>query len=218
MEHVATHLRVAEAIRSAISDGDLAPGQRLIEADLAVSFGISRGAVREVLLGLSHEGVLERIANRGARVRIVSIEEAIQVTEVRMVIEELCARRAAELISDDEIVELRQLGEGLKQAVADLKPDDFGTLNHQLHERLIQISAQSVAADVISRLQARSVRYQFKLSHRSGRPKQSLPHFLAIIEAVCARDSEAAASAVRVHLQSVIDLLRNEEQTRPSFV
>lgn len=195
------------AIRAAVFAGDLVPGQRLVEADLAKTYGMSRGAIRAALFELSHEGVVERVANRGARVRVVSVEEAIQITEVRMAIEALCAEKAAEMITDAQISDLRVLSTRLNQAVLDMNPDEYTLLNHELHDRMVEISGLTVAAEIIARLQARSVRNQFRLSHREGRPRDSLVHFLAIIDALCARDSAAAAAAVRAHLTSVKQLL-----------
>ena len=107
-----------DAIRRAILTGDFAPGQRLVEAELSERFEISRGVARSALVDLAHEGLVERVANRGARVRAVSVQEAIEITEVRMAVEGLCAAKAAEHITDEEIVELRALGEEMKAAVA----------------------------------------------------------------------------------------------------
>ena len=73
------------ALRDAIVDGEFAPNQRLVEADLSERFGASRGNVRSALLELTAEGLVERVQNRGARVRAISLTEAIEITEVRMV-------------------------------------------------------------------------------------------------------------------------------------
>ena len=82
---------LVDALRDAIVDGEFAPNQRLVEADLSERFGASRGNVRSALLELTAEGLVERVQNRGARVRAVSLTEAIEITEVRMVLEGLCA-------------------------------------------------------------------------------------------------------------------------------
>ena len=89
----------------------------MVEADLCEEFHASRGAVRAALMDLTNQGLIERIQNRGARVRSVSLPEAIEITEIRMVVEGLCAAKAAENITDDEIVELKQLREGMISAV-----------------------------------------------------------------------------------------------------
>src|SRR6202000_275627 len=107
------------ALRQAILSGDLAPGQRLVEEELASTLGVTRQSLRSALLDLTAEGLVERIPNRGARVRIVSTEEAVAITECRMALEALCAAKAAERISDEEAAQLRELGGSLERAVAD---------------------------------------------------------------------------------------------------
>jgi len=72
-----------DALRMAIHRGELTPGQRLVEADVASRYDASRGAVREALASLSNEGLVVRERNRGARVRPVTLEEAIEITEAR---------------------------------------------------------------------------------------------------------------------------------------
>ncbi|SFC18428.1 DNA-binding transcriptional regulator, GntR family [Nocardioides terrae] len=204
---------VADAVRRAILAGDLVAGQRLVEAELTESLGASRGAVRGALIDLTHEGLVERIANRGARVRVVTVEEALQITEVRMAVEGLCGAKAAERITDAEIADLRELGELMRGCVDTGDVVGYSRLNQQLHESVIRIAAQPVAAEVISRLRARNVRHQFRLAYRPGRPQASLPQHLAIIEALAARDPEAAQAAVRAHISSVMDALRQSDHT-----
>jgi DNA-binding GntR family transcriptional regulator len=198
----------AAALRRAILSGDMAPGQRLVEPELAELFNVSRGAVRSALIALTGEGLVERVRNRGARVRVVTLDEAVAIMECREMLEALCAAKAAANIGDDEIRELTELGAQLRQAVADGEPMKYSALNAQLHQRVRQLARQPVAADLLERLNAQIVRHQFRLSLRPGRPQTSLPEHLAIIDAVVARDPAAAEAAARAHLASVISALR----------
>jgi DNA-binding GntR family transcriptional regulator len=207
IERINPQAAVVESVRQGILEGDFAPGQRLVESELSESLGVSRGAVRAALFDLAHEGLVERIANRGARVRVVSVEEALQITEVRMAVEGLCAAKAAERITDDEIEELRALGEDMKACVERGDVVRYSRLNQRLHDSVIAISAQPIAGEVIARLRARNVRHQFRLAYRAGRPQVSLPEHLAMIDAVCRRESAEAERATRLHLQSVLDAL-----------
>ncbi|MFT4084131.1 MAG: GntR family transcriptional regulator [Nocardioides sp.] len=207
-----TQSDVAEAVRAAILAGDLVPGQRLVESELSESLGASRGSVRAALIDLSHAGLVERIANRGARVRIVSVAEAIQITEVRMAVEGLCAAKAAMRITDEQIAELRAVGEQMRSCVENGNVVGYSQLNQQLHETVIKIADQPVAAEVLGRLRARNVRHQFRLAFRAGRPQESLPQHLAIIEGVCKRDPEAAEAAVRDHIASVLEALSEADE------
>lgn len=201
---------VVEAIKSAILEGGFVPGQRLVESELSERYGASRGAVRSALVDLTHEGLVERIANRGARVRIVGVEEAVEITEVRMVLEGLCAAKAAERIDDARIAELRGIGDAMQSCVAEGDVITYSQLNQRLHALVAEVAGQETATDVLARLKARNVRHQFRLALRPGRPKVSLPQHLAIIDAVCARDPEAAESAMRAHLRSVIHALQED--------
>ena len=202
---------VTHAIKEAIMRGEFVPGQRLVEADLSEMFGASRAAVRSSLLELTNEGLLEKVQNRGARVRAVSLDEAIEISEVRMVLEGLCAAKAAERIDEDGIAELKDIGERMRAAVSDGDVFGYSRLNQLLHRRVRELSGQQTAAGVLDRLRAQSVRHQFRLATQPGRPSVSLPEHLAIIEAICAGDAEAADRALRRHLSSVIAALREAE-------
>ncbi|MFW6204483.1 MAG: GntR family transcriptional regulator [Actinomycetota bacterium] len=200
---------VADLIRANILSGDFAPGQRLVESDLSETFNSSRGAVRSALIDLTHEGLVERIANRGARVRTVSVEEAVALTEVRMVVEGLCAAKAAENVTDDQIDQLRDIGRRMQDAVRNGEIMVYSQLNTALHDRICEISDQPAAAEVLSNLRARNVRHQFRLALRPGRPHVSLPEHLAIIDEVCARSPDGAERAARRHVAGVIEALRS---------
>ncbi|MFK4639429.1 GntR family transcriptional regulator [Paenarthrobacter histidinolovorans] len=200
---------LADVLRTAIVSGELVPNQRLVEADLAEEYGASRGNIRVALSELSVEGLVERVQNRGARVRAVSVEEAVEITEVRAALEALCARKAAERITDEEIAELRLLAEQMKDAVDRGDRESYSEGNQALHARIIAISAQQTAGATIQRLRGQAVRFQFRLARQPGRPAVSLPQHLAIIDAVCDHDPDAAAEAMRKHLESVADVIRS---------
>jgi DNA-binding GntR family transcriptional regulator len=204
----AARARAFAAIRQAILSGDLAPGRRLVEEDLAGSLGVTRQSLRAALLDLTADGLVERVPNRGARVRVVSTEEAVAITECRMALESLCAARAALLITDSGAAQLRELGESLKRSVADGNPRWYSELNRELHRRIGVISSQHVAIGLLDRLHAQLVRHQFQLALRPGRPEVSLAEHLAILEAVVGRRPNDANLAVHAHLASVIEALQ----------
>ena len=197
-------------LRQAILSGDLAPGQRLVEEELAGTLGVTRQSLRAALLDLTADGLVERIPNRGARVRVVTTEEAVAITECRMALEALCAAKAAERVTDEEAAQLRELAEELKRSVAEGNPLKYSELNRELHRLVGVISGQAVAVGLLERLHAQLVRHQFQLALRPGRPEVSLPEHLAIAHAVAGRRPVDADRAVRAHLASVIEALRVE--------
>jgi DNA-binding GntR family transcriptional regulator len=197
------------AIRRAIVDGEFAPNQRLIEADLSASFRASRAAVRTALFELANDGLIDRLPNRGSRVRAISLDEAIEILEVRIGLECLCAAKAAEHITDAEAAEFRRLRHDLLEAVAAGDLLGYSRLNQLLDERIRDLSRHQTAVSLLERLHAQSVRHQFRLAFQPGRAAVSAGEHVAIIDAVVARDPDAAAEATRAHLLSVIGALRS---------
>lgn len=201
-------------IRAAILNGEFVPNQRLVEADLSEQFAASRASVRAALLELANEGLIERVQNRGARVRAVALDEAIEISEVRMVVEGLCAAKAAERITNEEAAELSDIGQSMRLAVASGDVLGYSQLNERLHRRIREISGQRTASAVLERLRAQNVRHQFRLAMHPGRSAVSLPEHLAIIDAIRGHDAEAAEQAARAHLRSVIDTLPEAAEKR----
>ncbi|MBT0769837.1 GntR family transcriptional regulator [Kineosporia sp. J2-2] len=206
---VGTQLAIG-ALREALGRGDLSPGQRLIEAELAEAYGVTRASVRAALIDLTAEGLVERIPNRGARVRIISVAEAIAITECRMVLEGLCAARAAQLATEQDDTELLGIGARMRAAVENGEPAVYSACNREMHRRVRQIADQPVADRLLDRLNAQLVRHQFRLAMRAGRPQVSLGEHLAVIDAIVARDPAAAEAAARAHLASVITALEKD--------
>lgn len=200
--------RVTDLIRDAIVRGEYSPNQRLIEADLSSTFSASRATVRTALLELASEGLVERLPNRGSRVRAISLEEAIEILEVRMGVEGLCAAKTATNLADEDAVALERLRDEMVESVAEGDLVEYSRLNQYLDVRIRELSRHATASDVLGRLHAQSVRHQFKLSSRPQRAKVSVHQHAAIIDAIVARDPDAAEQAVRSHLLSVIDALR----------
>jgi DNA-binding GntR family transcriptional regulator len=204
----AARARAFAALRQSILSGDIGPGQRLVEEELAGTLGVTRQSLRAALLDLVAEGLVERIPNRGARVRVVSSEEAVAITECRMALEALCAAKAAQRITDSEGALLRALAVNLEGAVADADHRRYSELNRELHRRVVAISGQHVAIGLLERLHGQLVRHQFRLALQPGRPEVSLGEHLAIAHAVADRRAADAERAVKVHLASVIAALR----------
>ncbi|GGL10254.1 GntR family transcriptional regulator [Mangrovihabitans endophyticus] len=199
---------VLRELRAAILRGEYAPRQRLIEADLVERYAASRFVLRNALNRLANEGLVELQPNRGARVREISIAEAIEITEIRRAVEGLVAGRAAERITDADIAALRALGAEMSAVVERADMPRYSELNAHLHASVREIAQHASATRIIEQLNGQMVRHQFRLALVPGRPSKSLPEHLAIIEAVCARDPEKAESAMRVHLTSVLNALR----------
>lgn len=201
--------RVTDVIRDAIIRGEYVPNQRLVEADLSAAFSASRATVRTALLELAGEGLVERLPNRGSRVRAISVEEAIEILEVRIGVEGLCAAKTAASLTEEDAEAFGRLRAAMIDSVSEGDLVEYARLNRYLDVRVRELSKHATASDVLARLHAQSVRHQFKLSSRPQRAKVSVLEHAAIIDAVVARDPDAAEQAVRSHLLSVIGALRD---------
>jgi DNA-binding GntR family transcriptional regulator len=199
---------LTQQIREAILGAEFAPHQRLIEADLSERYDASRAAVRTALLNLTNEGLVERVPNRGARVRAISVDEAVEIVEVRIGLETLCARKAAENLTDADADELQGLRDAIGTAVASGNLVEYSRLNQELDRRIRELSHHTTATQLLERLRAQSARHQFRLAFHPGRAVQSAPEHIAIIEAILSRDPDAAEAATRAHLSGIVDVLR----------
>lgn len=209
LKGAAAKIVAVEGLRAAILSGEMVPGQRLVEAELAERFHITRSSARAAMDDLAAGGLVERIPNRGARVRVVTLDEAISILECRAVLEGLIASRAAERVTAEQADELRSIGGQMADAVANGELMTYARLNSTLHGTVAIISGQETAANLIHRLRSQIVRHQFQLSLRPGRPQVSLGQHRAIIDAVVDHRPEDAERAARDHIGSVIAELRS---------
>jgi DNA-binding GntR family transcriptional regulator len=198
---------VSDMLRNDILSGDFPPGERLIELQLTERYGVGRAAIRAAIVELSTEGLVIHETNRGAAVRRVSIEEAIEIAEARGALECLLARRCAERADDAERQELAGIVAAMRTAVGSNHQAEYSELNRVLHRRIREISGHSTAAELVANLRNRGAHHQFRLATMPGRSSDSLVQHAAIVDAIIAGDGDAAADAMSVHLASVQEVL-----------
>lgn len=192
-----------DLLREAIVRGDIAPEARLVESEISTNFKMSRGAVRTALIRLEEEGLVVREPHRGARVRKVSDDEAVEILQVRAVLEGLAVRLTAERIDDAGAKRLRALLErhrGLLEGGDLLGASDA---NADLHAALLELSGHGTARRLIRALNSQTVRYQYRTILIPGRPAASVAEHTAIVEAVVAGRADEAEAAMRSHLFNV---------------
>lgn len=204
-------LSVTDRLRDDILEGAFPPGERLIELQLTERYGVGRAAIRAALVELEVEGLVQREANRGATVRRISVAEAVEISEARGVLEGLVARLAAERATDADRDELRRLIDEMTEAVEQDDRLRYSKLNRTLHAAVRRVARHRVADDLIANLRNRAAHHQFRLALVPGRAPESLAQHRAIVAAVTAGDPAAAEQAMRDHLASVVDVLRQWE-------
>jgi DNA-binding GntR family transcriptional regulator len=197
-----------EKLRDAITSGDLQPSQRLVEAELSETFGLSRAAVRTALVRLEQDGLVSHERHRGAKVRLVTEDEAVEILEARAALESVAVRSAARNATTADVAELREL---LAQMKSLLKAGDLlrvSDVNARLHRRLLEISRNQTAIRLTATLNSQLVRFQFRTILAPGRAPQSLAEHTAVVDAVAAHYPDAAEQAMRTHLLHVMETIR----------
>jgi GntR family transcriptional regulator, trigonelline degradation regulator len=199
--------QVAGMLRQAIIDMRLKPGERLVERELVESTGVSRATVREAIRQLAAEGLVTAVPLRGAVVAEPTRKEAEELYEVRATLEGLAGRLFARRASDAERLRLRQAFEELGLAVG----GGAGTwamlsAKNRFYEVLLQGADNGTMRAVLEPLQARITVLRATTMSRQGRGPAALGEIRAIVEAVEARDEEAAYRACVHHVEQAARL------------
>jgi DNA-binding GntR family transcriptional regulator len=206
-----------DRLRDEILRGVLSPGQRLVEVELAGRYRVGRAAIRTALMELAKEGLIDRQAHRGAVVRRITVQEAVEITEARAELESLLARRAATMCTAADREELKGIIAQMREQVAAMDFVPYSGSNRRLHARIREISQHRVAAELVENLRNRSASHQFRLGLLPGRSEQSLREHEEIVEAITAGDPDRAAAAMRQHLLAVIDSIHQFEESALAY-
>lgn len=192
------YTRIAANLRGEILDGALRPGQRLREQEVAERYGVSRVPVRDALRRLEVERLVDAVPNRGAFVAVVGAEEAAELLAVRLVLEELIVRQAAEHRTEDELAELTEICGRAQRSLRGARPAELVALNTEFHRALGRASHNATAVGLVEQLRVRiELVYAGKLPRRA---ESSWKEHAAILAAIAAGDVEAAGAALRSHL------------------
>lgn len=195
-------------LREAIVSGRYHPNERLVEAAIAERIGAGRTAVRAALVRLDQEGLVTLERNRGARVRLISEREALEIEEVRAALEGMLARRAAERIGPDDLRALHEVIVEMRQRVEVGDSLGFSELNANFHRRIWDAAAHPTASHMVGSLKSQGIRFQYQTALRPGRAQRSLSEHEVIFAALKAHDGDAAEAAMRAHLGEVLDTLK----------
>jgi DNA-binding GntR family transcriptional regulator len=191
-----------DRLRAAIAAGELLPNQRLIESELSHNLKVGRTAIRTALARLAQENIVERLPNRGARVRRISEKEAIEILEARMALEGVAARHAAENATAADIAQL--------QAIVGEMDRPYTDTNTRFHREILRIANHATAAALIENLRSRYTQHQFRVTEQPRDPAARRAQHQAIADAIASHDAGAAERAMRDHLSDVMPGLRDE--------
>lgn len=196
--------QLTELLQRAIFTGELAPGDKLSEPELALRFGVGRGSMREALHRLEGMRLVERRPRQGARVAEVGQAELIALYDVREALEGMAGRLAAQSMADEDIAKVRHLLEEHEQRedvqadtgyFQEAGPADF-------HFRIVEGSDNAELIAMVDQLSHRVQMFRYRSSHLEHRPLRALKEHSNILDAIEARDGELAEMLIRRHIRA----------------
>src|SRR3954469_22414938 len=187
---------LVDHFRRDVVSGVYNPRERLVEAELAERYGVTRSAMRAALLELTAEGLVERAPNRGARIRALSVKEGIEIAEVRRVLESLCARLAAERATDDERAELQRIAAEMRAAFTQQAVARYLDGNSAFHTAIHAMADHAVATRILTQLGNLNFNRHFPLAFASPLAAASMAEHQRIADAIVRGDGDAAEAAM----------------------
>jgi DNA-binding GntR family transcriptional regulator len=175
--------QITARIREKILAGDYAPGTQLLQDSIAAHFGVSKIPVREALVQLKAEGLVDIFAHRGFQVRPVSAAEVDEVFNLRLAIEPEAVVKGAKLAGDEDRQSAKAVLTALNNSLTAGNLSQSGDLNSAFHLALIVPREQPVAAEVLHRLHTIAQRYVRMHLSPSGRVARANREHSAIFQA-----------------------------------
>lgn len=190
---------LAEYIKQQILDGQLNPGDRIVETKVAKELGISQTPVREAIRQLSGEGIITIVPNKGPMVRQFDMKDVFEVYSLRSMLEGLAIRLAVQQASDEEISKLSAFFEDMKRKLVDDTVDSLLEESVHIHQSIVRLANHSRLAASYD-----SITFSISLAGRilgkvSTKQKEVDQH-AELIEALVRRDPDHAEKVMRQHI------------------
>jgi DNA-binding GntR family transcriptional regulator len=199
--------QIKDVILQRIVAGEYPPGARLVETRIAQELGVSQAPVREALRDLEQVGCIVHEPFRGCSVRAFSAEELLEAFPVRAALEALAARLAAERMTEDELLHLAEMLETMRDAARRGDAHDQSQANASFHATIVRAARNATLERQWSFLEPYSRTY-LTVSQPGLDLRALSERHVPILEALRARDGDAAAEAMHRHLMDAAELLK----------
>ena len=208
---------VFNTLRQAILKGELKPGERLMEIQLANKLGVSRTPVREAIRKLELEGLVLMIPRKGAEVAEITRQDMEDVLEVRTALEELAVKDACDHITDAQLSELKKASNEFKKAL--LEGKDLVTCadaDMHIHDVILSATNNRRLIQMLNNLSEQMYRYRMEYLKDERTHKTLIEEHDAIRRALKKHDKVKAGAAIRVHIdnqkRSILESLTEKEE------
>ncbi len=207
---------VFNTLRQAILKGELEPGERLMEIQLAERLGVSRTPIREAIRKLELEGLVLMIPRKGAEVARISEKSLRDVLELRRSLEELAIELACQRMTEEEIDELEQAQKAFREAVDSKEVMLMAETDEKYHEIIYQGTKNSRLVQILNNLREQMYRYRLEYIKDADKRQILLIEHDNIVKAVRGRRVAEAKAAMREHIDNQeITVSRNIKEQWP---
>jgi len=193
---------VFNTLRQAILKGELAPGERLMEIQLAERLGVSRTPIREAIRKLELEGLVLMIPRKGAEVAKISEKSLRDVLEVRRSLEELAIELACQRMTPEAVEELEKKQEEFKEAVEQGNPMEIAETDEAYHDVIYKGTCNDRLVQMINNLREQMYRYRLEYIKDEDKRQILLLEHDNILRAVRQRKVQEAKEAMREHIDN----------------
>jgi DNA-binding GntR family transcriptional regulator len=209
--------RIYSELRAELVSLRRRPGEPVSEAEIALSYGVSRTPVREAILKLSDEGLLEIFPQSGifvSRIPVAALPEAIII---RKALEETTARLAAEHATSSQVLVLRSILERQREANAAGDRDAFHQADEMFHSAIADVAGYPGIWTLILQVKVHVDRYRRLTLPQRGRIARTIGEHEAILAAIEARDPTGARMAMEAHLERLLGDISATRSINPEF-
>ena len=193
---------VFNTLRQAILKGELAPGERLMEIQLAEKLGVSRTPIREAIRKLELEGLVLMIPRKGAEVAKISEKSLRDVLEVRRSLEELAIELACQRMSEEELVDLEQAQRAFRQAISQGMAMSIAATDEHYHDIIYQGTCNDKLVQMLNNLREQMYRYRLEYIKDEDKRQVLLVEHEHILAALKGRNIAEAKTAMREHIDN----------------
>ena len=190
-----------EVLRHMILSGEMEPGTRLVERELASRLGVSRTPIRECIRQLEIEGLVEHLPRQGCVVRKVSLGEVVEVFMIRASLEGLASRLAAERRTTRDIGRLKRILTQMETSIAQGDSRRIHELHVAFHEAMYRMAQSPRLAGMLRSLMQQSFWFARIAYGMPGRTEEALSEHKALLEAIEKGDPDLAEARTREHVE-----------------
>ncbi|MBQ2160340.1 MAG: GntR family transcriptional regulator [Firmicutes bacterium] len=201
---------VYEELKRQIMVGEIAPGTRMMEVELAEEMGVSRTPVREAIRKLEKEGLVTIEPRRGAYASDISAKEMVDILEVRQDLEGMAAGIAAQKITEEGKTELTEIARRYRESVEKGDVDEIIRNDEAFHKYIVGLSGNKTLIKMVSQVQELALRFRYIYYEDFSRFQNQPTEHQAIVDAIISGNFNSARVNAEQHLASLKEFVMKE--------